>query len=188
MTLLGKMFRHLVVVPIYAAIASTPFLLAQDKASASGDTKARNVEIIVNELQNCPCWLYVAPNDLKTRKKITDTYLRLSIYDTSTIHAGVKKYLNQGGGYDLQEIGKVFSLIRVLFKLPQHYTFTGEPFSPLQSPVRDDGSVDLLWPYSTDASGHLVLTGGDGKFFFDGSLWNELADFDHLASRFPRRR
>jgi hypothetical protein len=163
-------------------------LLAQDRVSTTA-MRTKNVDLIVHQLQICPCWAYVGPHDIETRKKITEIYIGLSAYDTGTIRAGLKRFLNEPGPFDLLCDLKVFAFLRVLFKVPQHYVVTGKrPWLMLMgNPVENDGSIDLLWPYSIDYAGNLSLVGGDGKFFFGGSVWDELPEFDYIASRFGRR-
>jgi hypothetical protein len=58
-------------------------------------------------------------------------------------------------------------------------------FSFFGNPVYSDGA-DLLWPYSIDRTGQLVLSGVDTGMH-TGPTPDGLSDFDLMASRFARR-
>ena len=78
----------------------------------------------------------------------------------------------------------MFAFLRVIFEVPVRRN-GATPYGVLGNPIYDDG-VDLLWPYSIDNSGRLVLTGVDSGVHV-GSPYDPLADFDEMASRLGRR-
>lgn len=155
--------------------------------------KANKSDLIAGELSRCPLWKGLPEHDIARRKEITDVFLDVAKYDTSTLRAGIVAYLNRYPALSPQidDAGyEIFAFLRVVFLVPPHFGTTREslrslPFSLLGNPVHDDG-VDLLWPYSIDHDGHLHLTG----FILglhSGPPYDPLADFDQMAQRLERR-
>jgi hypothetical protein len=173
---------------ICVGVACVGSLLAQDRTPSLGNVKTKNVEFIARELQRCPCWLNVPVDEVARREEITDLYLKLADYDTETIRAGIASYLSEEKIADPGTFyagAKVFALLRVVFQVPQYVVATGEFYS-MGNPVHD-GSIELLWPYSMDGAGRLVLT-GSALVGYTGLPADPLKEFDKFASRFGRRR
>lgn len=148
-------------------------------------------EVIVNKLKLCPCWLEVPYNDTKRREQITKIYLDLSRHKTENLRNGIELYLEKYNRIDNNSFlagAKVFAFLRVIFDLPEHYKVRPEQIIHLMgNPMNEDGTVDLMWPYSKNDQGDILLT-GESPPFFSGPPYNGLADFDGLASEFGRRK
>ena len=152
--------------------------------------RSKNAELIARDLQRCPLWTQVSEHDSTQRHRITEVYLRVAQYDSTTIRAGISLYLNRyppvsNEQFDASE--KIFALLRVVFKVPRVFYVGREPlpFSLHGNPVQADG-VDLLWPYSTSNDGRLLLTGVD-EGISSGPAYDPLSDFDQMAVRLERR-
>jgi hypothetical protein len=172
--------------------SATFALVSQANDSAPGNAKP-DATFIAEELQHCPLWKDVPPQDTDRRQQITDIYLNLARYPTEIIRAGVYLYVNSHALLDPQYIEsgyKVFALERVVFKVPARFR-VGErfPYATLGNPLVPEGAatyIDFLWPYSTGSAGQLVLSGfGVGQL--SGPPYNAMADFDEMAGRLPRR-
>jgi hypothetical protein len=161
-------------------------------ANAARASERRRLEAIVAALQACPDWTEVPKEDFARRKRITDIYIRLAHESAGSIRAGMalflKRHPNPSVGYIRAE-DKLFAFVRVVFIVPQRYV--PQPFDPSSkfsffgNPVYSDGA-DLLWPYSIDRTGQLVLSGVDTGMH-TGPTPDGLSDFDLMASRFARR-
>lgn len=174
-------------------LAALAIWLAIVSASATASEKPVGVtgaQLIAKELEQCPLWTEVAAHDIERREQITEAYIRIAKHPTETIRAGVALYLQRYQALSLQnfEAGeKIFALLRVIFDVPRRWN-TAKGFLPYGlsgNPVYSDG-VDLTWPYSTSASGHLVLSGIDPGMH-TGPPYNPLFDFDQMTSRLGRR-
>ena len=83
------------------------------------------------------------------RKKITDIYLALSVYDTETIRLGIVKYfgmypVNDPELYDAAT--KLFAFFRIIFAVPQDYIVSGTIFGSLgksKKSTRRNGRSDV---------------------------------------------
>jgi hypothetical protein len=150
-----------------------------------------SVAFIARTLEECPSWESLGVFDIQEQDKITQTYLMLAQYDTSTLRAGIASYLKRYASPPRAEYfaasEKVFVFLRVLFDVPPRF-FSQEhpfPFSLHGNPYHADG-VDLLWPFSLDRHGKLQLT-GIALSGSSGPPYDALADFDAMAARLKRR-
>jgi hypothetical protein len=184
----SKIGRHLGLLTYIWSLCIAP-LLAQNQLPGAENMKTENAKIIAQQLQRCPCWISVRAEEVERRKEITKVYLKLSAYDNETIRAGIALYLKEHPLSDPESFyasEKLFAFMRVIFKIPRHIFATREHFNTMGNPIREDGSVDLLWPFSMDDAGRLTLTGVDSGMH-TGPPYDPLADFAMLASRFGRR-
>jgi hypothetical protein len=149
-----------------------------------------DVAFVARVLEECPDWTSLSEFDLQERDKVTQIYLMLAQYDTTTLRAGIDsylmRYLSSHRGEHIVASNKIFAFVRVLFDVPPRF-FTQEhpfPFSLHGNPVYADG-VDLLWPFSLDRQGKLHLTGVVA--FLWGLPYDALHDFDAMAARLKQR-
>ena len=148
---------------------------------------------IAEELQHCPLWIDIPPQDTDRRQQIANIYLNIARYPTEVIWAGVHIYVDSYTQLDHRYIEagyKVFALERVVFNVPARFR-VGErfPYSTLGNPSIPENTttyIDFLWPYSIGSAGQLVLSGfGVGQL--SGPPYNPIADFDQMVARLPRR-
>jgi hypothetical protein len=152
--------------------------------------KPEKADVLARALQRCPLWTQTSAHDIKQRQQITDVYLVVAQYDTTTIRDGIALYLNSYPASSPQRFDagdRIFALLRVVFKVPRLFDVRRErlPFSLRGNPVQADG-VELLWPFSMDNDGRLLLTGLD-LGFHSGPAYDPLSDFDQMAVRLERR-
>jgi hypothetical protein len=176
--------------------AATFVLVSRATEPASGSEK-RDSAFIAEELRRCPYWVDVPPEDTGRRQAITHIYLKLSRYRTDVIREGVRLYLGSSISdrrpEELDEAIKagdtVFAFERVVFNVPARVR-VGEriPFAFRGNPsISKDMTtyIDFLWPYSMGSDGRLVLSGVMGAY--SGVVLDQMADFDEMAARLPRR-
>lgn len=186
---IGKMFRALAFCLLCAAAMSTSVPQVSD--SVPGNSRSEAI-LIARELQGCPVWIEIPPQDADRRRRITDIYLDIARHPTEVIRAGVHMYVSSYMPSDPRYIEagyKVFALERVVFEVPLRFR-TGErfPYSTLGNPsIQNETTyIDFLWPYSIGRDGQLVLSGfGVGQL--SGPPYNALADFDQMVARLARR-
>jgi hypothetical protein len=177
--------RRFVVVAARIVVVGLGFIIASSRLISAESMKTEDIKLIASELQRCPCWLEVPSGEEARRKAITDIYLRVAGYDTDTVRAGIASYLNEQNPHTYFEaIAKVFALLRVVFRVPQWVAADGN-FYGMGNPIRD-GSFELLWPFSMDRTGHLILS-GRALAGYTGLPADPLKEFDKFASRFGRR-
>jgi hypothetical protein len=176
---------------LWCACVSVSFL-SRTSDAAPGDPTP-DVSRTADELQRCPLWKDIAPQDAIRRQEVTDVYLSLAHYPTDIIRAGVNLYLKRYPDSDARytEAGyKVFALERVVFRVPARFR-VGEqvPYALLGNPIKVEGVttyIDFLWPFSIDNRGRLALSGfGVGQI--SGAPYNAMHDFDQMAAQLPRR-
>ena len=172
------------------AVAVCSALVSCSVRSGVPNGRPEKAKVIAQTLRECPSWTHVSEQDGKQRQHITDVYLVVAQYDTTTIRDAIALYVNSYPASNPQydEAGdKVFALLRVVFKVPVLFDVKREPvpFGLLGNPVQPEG-VNLLWPFSIDASGHLLLT-GVVPGFSSGLTFDPLRDFDQMAIRLERR-
>jgi len=184
MSVVGRLLSVVVSVLVCSALVS------YSSWSGAVDMRLQKTSVIAQTLRECPAWTQIPEKDVKQRLHITDVYLGVAQYDTTTIRDAISLYVNHfpASSPQYDEAGdKIFALLRVVFKVPPLVDVKKEPlpFSLLGNPVQPEG-VNLLWPFSMDASGHLLLTGVDVGFH-SGPAYDPLRDFDQMATRLERR-
>jgi hypothetical protein len=178
---------------LYAGLILSPAIAAStDYVENPGAPTIPDAATIATALSQCPKWTRISPTDIAQREQITKIYMDLAHYPTDAIRAGVALYLES---YALQSPyvylanQKVFACLRVVFAVPATIDITG-----LRSPTlytvwgnpRSGNTLDLLWPFSTDGSGTLVLSGADAPFH-SGPMPDEIADFHVMEMNLERR-
>jgi len=155
------------------------------------DTDMKN---IIETLQQTQSWLDLGKDDDVARAKITATYIQLSHYDNDTIRATLVKIESEYSFGDLFQMGaKIFAWLRIIFNVPPGYcsdevakasVVSGRCFP---APVKD-GRVDMLWPYTLDDNGNLILVKPEhGVFIYSGSPYSPTKDFDFMVKFYERR-
>jgi len=158
--------------------------------SPSIEATIRDAQVVALELDRCPLWTQVPPQEVERRRKITDLYERLSRYPTDAIRAGVALYVQSYSPSDVRHVEavqKVFAFVRVFFNVPSKFALDKQPpLSIAGSPVSVDRVVDFLWPFSIDAEGQLSLTGVDSGFHTGPDI-DAIATFNVMETRLARR-
>jgi hypothetical protein len=144
----------------------------------------QDARYLAAELHRCPAWVKVRADESELRTAITRIYQQFTDWDTKTIREGVERYLNESSQGNEHADAKVFAFLRVVFAVPSGFVGEAKHYGGWGNPV-SDGKVNLLWPYEVDDSGKLVLAGQADRYF--GSPYDALAEFDELASKYPRR-
>lgn len=178
------------------------FLLFSASLCAAAPGEAANVlprhtiDVYTNLLR-CPSWETARLGDSEVRREITRLYLGLSRFDTESVRAGVKKYVEDQSRDLLAEVdawGKLYAFYRVFFRIEDRFYQTSsdeKPYPPeIQSfwgsPHRGSHEVSLLWPYTIGKDGALELLDVQGVEK-GGPGYNPMVDFDQLLKRFGRR-
>jgi hypothetical protein len=155
-----------------------------------GDEKGRrDIEYIARELEASPRWYSISADQADQREGLTKLYIQLARYPTDEIRAGIAAYLMNYPAESSESYLanlKLFAFLRVVFNVPKSLRRDRDfPFRTWGNPTSADGNVDFLWPYSMGASGQLILSGVD--IGHSDVEVDQLAEFDKMRARFPRR-
>ena len=154
-----------------------------------------DVKNIVTTLQKCQIWLDLGVNDDAARLEITNTYKKLMHYDNATIRAALRKIESMPypfPGDKMLMASKAHALLRVLFEIPPGDRPSDESNAYAAIPEgvpssRKDYNVNILWPYTLDASGELILIKPERDTIHQIPPYYLTEEFDFMVKFYKRR-
>jgi hypothetical protein len=140
-------------------------------------------------IKGIPAWSKLSPSDEKGRRKVMAAMKKLSQYDLNVLRKAMENFIakkrQSRGGYDVDDMSRLFILNRYLFNVPDKVPIGAPHFGAFAGVPSDAHSVNDLWPLSFDASGKLILSGNFAGYFGDDYL--ALEEFDHFAKKYGAR-
>jgi hypothetical protein len=169
--------------------AFTAVIDASEKVT-TGTPSAKPSELIAMTLRECADWTHVSPVNVRERKRITDTYLRLARFSNQDLRSGISLFLNsyprRNTSY-VEASEKVFALLRVVFDVPLKLDAqNGQLYQQWGNPIVGPGERDFLWPFTVDDHGHLHLTAATAATYL-GAPPDVSREFDVMARTLQRR-
>lgn len=145
------------------------------------DGNRYSVTQLVEELENCPVWDTLPPDDQSSREKILMTLKKIAANDRETVYKAIVEYTTRHKDDDWK-LGKIFILHRILFKVPSRVKrseiqffegYMGRPY--------DNETVNPLWPLDESLN---TLQGG-GRY--NGPPYDVLKEYSYLKAKFGYR-
>lgn len=147
------------------------------------------IEDIANLLEASPAWSNILANDNQSQKIVIEYLERISQYDLAIIRVAIEQYINHKmatKSYGVSSMSRLYVLNRYLFDLPTDYPFDRSTFGGWIGVPEGNGRINLLWPFSYDSQGQLVLTGRFGGY--NGHDYLATQEFDYFQQTFPTRK
>ncbi len=123
----------------------------------------REVEIIMKLFIDCPSWDGQSVTIPNSNAQILNQLEKISKFQLTTIRQAVKKYAAESEKAKFayhERMGTILLLHRYLFKIPSGlHPLKKHFFGGIIGVPASDGKVDLLWPFSSNSKGNLLLTG-----------------------------
>jgi len=190
-----SMPRVLRIVEAFTAIAVTLFITASCLARAeetAKDGKLMDEAIwpaLVEMLDAAPDWTRMQRGATESKRELLSVLEEIARQGVDNARAVVEEYARRAseapGKMDVDELGNVFILNRVLFRVPARVRAEKARFFGGWAGVPHGGGyVDMLWPLVLE-NGQLRLEGEFRGYY--GDVYDALGEFDYFLSEYGVR-
>lgn len=158
---------------------------ARRAVGMEGDLPRNTVSVLESVMSRCPSWVRTDYKNMANKGAVVPLLAELRRVPINSLRSEVAEFQNKHR-FDLDAMGKLYVLNRVLFNVPQRLRVGSVPFFGGWAGVPVQGGfVNAMWPLSLAADGTLLLTGKLRGY--GGEPYDALGEFDHFLRRFGVR-
>lgn len=112
------------------------------------------------------------------------TLIEIDQYPTDIIRKGITLFYHPDAS--VEDMGRLLILNKFLFKLPEWLPEHSCPrFGGWLNIPERDGQINILWPFSRDKNGNMMLTHRFSGYL--GEAYMALEAFDYYLNKYGRR-
>ncbi len=157
---------------------------------SSGITREETHDRLLALLINAPPWTYIEGGEKVLRKRFAKSLMPFrNVRDPVLLRTVLEDYLGDTGqgqdAMDVDQSSKIFLLNRLIFAVPRSVPESEARGFGGSIGVPGDGTEDMLWPWTQNELGELILVGEYRGY--NGGIYEALREFDYFIGKYGLR-